>query len=1206
MIRFFISIYTYFLSRRRWLAGSLFLLIAAGFLSVSHLKYKEDIGEFLPDKEANAHINRLYRHISRSSRLIVNFSVKDTTAGNDEERIMEAIDRFTLFLQEEDSLCMIPEIISQIDESRMFEVAGFIRQNIPYFLTEADYARLDSITASETAVASLLEENKRLLMLPSGGLMQAQIPADPLHLFTPVLEKLKDFQAGSQEEINGGYLFSHTNGRTKGRVLITSPYGVSETAQNAALLQMIDRAIERTAALSPDMHIRCFGAPAIAVTNANQIKKDSLLAISLSVVLILALLIYFFRNLRNIGLIFLSVSFGWLFALAWLTLFKDSISVIAIGIGSIFIGIAINYPLHLVDHIRHQPHIRQALKEIIPPLLIGNITTAGAFLSLVFIPSDAMRDLGWFGSLLLAGTILFVLVYLPHMVKAGHPGADPYSKLPLSRWASFAPDEKKWVVWPVLLLTVCFAYFARFTTFEPDMNRINYMTPQQREDMHDMMQSLERTGRDVVYFISEGASTGEALAVYEQNTALLDSLKRTGLIESISGTGVFLASPEEQQKRIRRWEDFWKPRREALLQQIETAALAGGFRPGAFEPFSRLLYAGFEPRDEAYFAPLTTLLADNYLIRDSVENRYTVIHLLYCDKERTSELTEALRQSSAGAFPFDSRNIGQRVVDSLSDNFNYVLYVCGFIVFIFLTISFGRLELSLLAFLPLAVSWIWILGIMQLGDMRFNIVNIILATFIFGQGDDYTIFITEGLMYEYAYRRKMLNSYKNSIVLSALIMFTGIGTLIFARHPALRSLAEVTIVGMFSVVLIAYIIPPLLFHWFTKTKTGFRKVPVTLKRLLFSLYSFLCFLLGSFVITLIGFFLFGFGHKQERRKMRYHSVLRWVAHFVIKRIPGVRFSYQNLSGETFEKPAVIICNHQSHLDLMCLMMLTPRMVILTNDWVWNNPFYGRLIKYADFYPVSNGVSASLDKLSGRVRQGYSIVVFPEGTRSNSRSILRFRRGAFYLAETLHLDILPVFIHGTGHVLPKEDFMLREGSVTVQVHPRIPADHTGYGAGYAIRSKRIRQYYSRTFAAISQQMETATYFRWFVLHNYLYKGAGIAYSVRSILSKTRCFAEWIDSCPSVSSVLIVNNGYGVLGFLFALVHTQTQVTAIDRDADNVALARNCAGIPDNLTIYEASELTEDAGTFDAVYLWNPDELQREAYRMYNPQIIETRG
>ena len=121
----------------------------------------------------------------------------------------------------------------------------------------------------------------------------------------------------------------------------------------------------------------------------------------------------------------------------------------------------------------------------------------------------------------------------------------------------------------------------------------------------------------------------------------------------------------------------------------------------------------------------------------------------------------------------------------------------------------------------MAVSWLWILGIMALLGIQFNIINIILSTFIFGQGDDYTIFMTEGTVYEYTHRRPMLASYRRAIILSALIMFIGIGSLITARHPALHSLAEVTIVGMFSVVLMAFVIPPVVFYWFVRFRKTF-------------------------------------------------------------------------------------------------------------------------------------------------------------------------------------------------------------------------------------------------------------------------------------------------------------------------------------------------------------------------------------------------
>ena len=186
------------------------------------------------------------------------------------------------------------------------------------------------------------------------------------------------------------------------------------------------------------------------------------------------------------------------------------------------------------------------------------------------------------------------------------------------------------------------------------------------------------------------------------------------------------------------------------------------------------------------------------------------------------------------AFSHQPSALTSAIVSSLTDNFNYIGWACGAIVFFFLWFSMGSIELALISFLPMAVSWVWILGIMSLLGIQFNVVNIILATFIFGQGDDYTIFMTEGCQYEYAYRRKMLNSYKQSIIISALIMFIGIGSLIVARHPALRSLAEVTIVGMFTVVFMAWLLPAYCFRWLVYDRYGNeRKQPITLCGLLF-------------------------------------------------------------------------------------------------------------------------------------------------------------------------------------------------------------------------------------------------------------------------------------------------------------------------------------------------------------------------------------
>jgi 1-acyl-sn-glycerol-3-phosphate acyltransferase len=149
---------------------------------------------------------------------------------------------------------------------------------------------------------------------------------------------------------------------------------------------------------------------------------------------------------------------------------------------------------------------------------------------------------------------------------------------------------------------------------------------------------------------------------------------------------------------------------------------------------------------------------------------------------------------------------------------------------------------------------------------------------------------------------------------------------------------------------------------------------------------------------------------------------------------------------------MIISNHQSHLDLMAIMMLTPKLIILTKNWVWHNPFYGIVIRYADFFPITDTEQMKND-LKTKVEEGYSVMIFPEGTRSEDSRIQRFHRGAFYLAEQLGLDILPVFIDGFGKVLPKTSWHLHPGHMSVEVMPRETE-----AIGYRQMTRKMHQVY----------------------------------------------------------------------------------------------------------------------------------------------------
>ncbi len=782
-------VYDWMSGHRRWCLASLAVVTLLMVLSVTRLSYREDIRDFLPlDEEERAALND-YDRQAQTSLIVAIIEQRDSTV-DDPDLLVEGVETFL------NAIDGLEGVTVQTDFSQMEEQQVKAYRQLPYLLEAADYQRMDSLLLQPDFIASRLQEAKERLLMPMGmgSMVEADITHDPLGLFSPVVSLMRDTAMLSRFDIYDGCLLTADHRRAL--VLLTSPYGGSETASNERLLNLLNATADSVSSLltpslltpdsslpTPDssllspLTIRFCGAPVIAVTNASQIKTDSLLSVCIAAVLILLLLWFFLRSLKHILLIALTIGWGWVFAIACLSWVHQEVSVIVIGISSIIVGIAVNYPLHLIAHLRHTSDARQALQEIVKPLVVGNITTVGAFLALVPLRAAALRDLGLFSSFLLIGTILFTLIWLPQMVgySRSHsrseecgvwsedtPAADTTSDSAsdISHSTLHTPHSSKKIlkILPIilLLLTAFFGYHSLHTTFDADLTHINYMTPAQRSDMA-LLQQLMPT----------------------------DSQRQQELSRRIPST------PETQQERLRLWQSWASSHRDHLQSSLRDEATRAGFTPSSFDPFFSLFISRSEEcgvRSE-----------DTSAVDSASDSASDISH-------------STLHTPPSSNFSSNTSSLFSSIASHLSDDFNYIGWACACIVFFFLWASFRSLPLALLSFLPMAVSWLWILGIMALLGIQFNIINIILSTFIFGQGDDYTIFMTEGTVYEYKHHRPMLASYRRAILLSALIMFIGIGSLIIARHPALHSLAEVTIVGMFSVVLMAFIIPPLAFR----------------------------------------------------------------------------------------------------------------------------------------------------------------------------------------------------------------------------------------------------------------------------------------------------------------------------------------------------------------------------------------------------------
>ena len=817
------DIYDYFSRKRSIRRISLIALSVLFAVLLARLDFSEDISDFLPLGTREREQMSIYQNISGADKFLILFSNP-----GDADETVDAIDSFVDIATEGDENGWCSSLTAQVDMDAISAVSSFVYDHIPYFLTERDMARMDSLLAEPGHIQSALARDKQILAFPHASIVTTSITHDPLGLFSPVMDRLQASSGQVGFESYDGYIF--TPDMSRAVVMLDSPFGNSETSNNAKLLHYLEDVSHQMQERYPDVAVDIIGGPAIAVGNSSRIKKDSILAITLSVILMILLLAYSFNSLKNILLIFLTVGWGLLFALGSLALFRDNVSIIVIGISSVIIGLAINYPLHLVAHSVYQPDRREAMKEIVAPLVVGNITTVGAFLALVPLKATALRDLGLFASLLLVGTILFVLIYLPHYIST-KPGRKRTNGRLIEQLSAFSPEKSKGIVACTVIITIVLAYFSIRTEFDSDMSHMNYMTANQKREMQyfeDLMTKDVTHTAQSLYVYGSGLTFEEALKSIQPSGALIDSLSGCGVLTKQNEALSFFTTRQEQEQRLARWNRFVEDHRDEMTTVFQEEARKAGFAPAAFSSFNQLLAtsASLVPQDMDYFEPLLkTVFAQNFTTSEDNGTAYVVSPV----NVQPDELEEA--KTVLGDACFEVSSINKSMTSSLSDNFNYIGWVCSLIVFIFLWFSFGRLELAIISFLPMAVSWVWILGIMALLGIKFNIVNIILATFIFGQGDDYTIFMTEGCQYEYSRQRPILKAYKSSIIQSAAIMFVGIGTLIVAKHPAMHSLAEVTIIGMFSVVLMAYLIPPFLFNWLTQKKGQVRPYPLTFRTL---------------------------------------------------------------------------------------------------------------------------------------------------------------------------------------------------------------------------------------------------------------------------------------------------------------------------------------------------------------------------------------
>jgi len=168
------------------------------------------------------------------------------------------------------------------------------------------------------------------------------------------------------------------------------------------------------------------------------------------------------------------------------------------------------------------------------------------------------------------------------------------------------------------------------------------------------------------------------------------------------------------------------------------------------------------------------------------------------------------------------------------------------------------------------------------------------------------------------------------------------------------------------------------------------------------------------------------------------------------------------------RPAVFIFNHQSVLDAMvCIKLLRKDITAVAKKELQQNPIFGPIftiggVAFIDRSDTKKAIE-SMKPAVEALRHGVSLVVFPEGTRSETGRLQPFKKGAFHIAMQAGVPIVPVVLKNTVDAMPKSAMVLRPATVEVEVLP--PVDTSGWTKeGLEDEIHAIRKEYLRVLAS----------------------------------------------------------------------------------------------------------------------------------------------
>lgn len=594
----------------------------------------------------------------------------------------------------------------------------------------------------------------------------------------------------------------------------------------------------------PPPEVAMGGSYLTSVDEERFIRRDVILNILTSVVLVLSLFLLAFRRLGPLLYAAVPLAAGLVLTFGFASLTLGRLSTATSGTAALLIGLGIDFVVVSYGRFVEERHRGGDLDRAIaamarrsgPAVVVGAVTTAGTFYAFLVTDFPGLWEMGFLTGTGILFCMISVLWLLPalfawheqrHIERETEPSFYLHD-FGTDRIIRFALRHSRAVLGAGAVVTVACAVFAFQLRFENDMMK---MRPRGNRGI-EVAQEIGRkfgSGFNYMMLVVRGETAAEVLERTDTAAGRARTLVDEGLLYRIDSVAS-LIPPPDRQREVLGW--LAGERTEALsIERIgatfrQTLA-EEGMRFAPFRPGLELLENALAPDeplglDDYGTSEDTRRLLDRYV--QQTEDGWLSLVYLFPPENRfrrapPEEVLELAEELGPAVSLTGNNRINQFVRVEIKRD-AWIAGVLGFVlVAVLIWLDFGRLRDTLGALTPLTIGIVWMLGIMGAAGIDLNFMNIFVTTMIIGIGVDY------GLHILHRYReldtappeelqRGLLETGK-AIMIAALSTICGFGSMSISHYPGLRSTGYVAILGALTTALVAITLLP---AWFAERR----------------------------------------------------------------------------------------------------------------------------------------------------------------------------------------------------------------------------------------------------------------------------------------------------------------------------------------------------------------------------------------------------